>query len=117
LQLLNLGAERLEVYLGSLFEDPIGDAGLYEIEFRFVQVEGSERLADGQSQGIESFLFIGRGLWGRRECHGGPQAEYGYQTGDNETHELSFLLCVTAADRYTKFWASIGYAMLRWGSR
>jgi len=47
LQLLNLWAECLEVYFGSLFEDPIGDAGLHEIKFRLAQAEGAERLADG----------------------------------------------------------------------
>jgi hypothetical protein len=47
LQLLNLRAECLEIHFGGPFEDPIGEAGLHKIKFRFAQAEGAERLADG----------------------------------------------------------------------
>jgi hypothetical protein len=94
LQLLNLGTERLEVHFWGFFEYSIGHPGLYEIELSLGQAEGAQRLADGQAQGIERFLFIGCGFRSCREGYGGPKAKHGYQTGGNDAHELSFLLYV-----------------------
>jgi hypothetical protein len=64
LQLLNLRPEGLEVNLLRALQDTVGDAVLDHIEFGLAQRKGSQRLADGQSEGIQGFLIVIDGIRG-----------------------------------------------------